>query len=78
METDKATRPQPRDVTRTLTVTGMSCGGCEQSVEEALEGVDGVTDAAADRESNSATVEGDADEDELVRAVEDAGYDASA
>jgi copper chaperone CopZ len=62
----------------TLTVTGMSCGGCEQSVEDALEGVDGVESAEADRESETATVDGDAASDELVAAVEDAGYDASA
>lgn len=61
-----------------LTVTGMSCEGCEQSVEDALEGVEGVESAEADRESESATVEGDADTDELVAAVEDAGYEASA
>jgi copper chaperone CopZ len=61
-----------------ITVTGMSCGGCEQNVEEALEGVDGVTDATADRESDTATVEGDADTGALVAAVEEAGYEASA
>ncbi len=56
----------------------MSCEGCEQSVEDALEGVSGVEDATADRESETATVEGDADEAALVQAVEDAGYEASA
>ncbi|WP_135363090.1 heavy-metal-associated domain-containing protein [Halosimplex halophilum] len=63
---------------REITVTGMSCGGCEQSVEEALEGVAGVESASADREAETATVEGDADTDDLVAAVEDAGYEASA
>jgi copper chaperone CopZ len=61
-----------------ITVTGMSCGGCEQSVEDALEGVEGVESATADREAETATVEGEADADELVAAVEDAGYEASA
>jgi copper chaperone len=61
-----------------ITVTGMSCGGCEQSVEAALEGVEGVTGATADRDSDTATVEGNADTDALVAAVEDAGYEASA
>jgi len=62
----------------TITVRGMSCGGCEQTVVEALESVSGVTHAEADRETNSATVEGDADSETLVQAVVDAGYDASA
>jgi len=63
-----------------ITVEGMSCGGCENQVESALEGVDGVTDAVADRERDRATVEldGDAATDDLVAAVEDAGFSASA
>jgi len=65
-------------MSRTITVEGMSCEHCEQSVTEALEGVDGVESATADRESASATVEGDADPDALVGAVSEAGYDASA
>ncbi|WP_435317129.1 heavy-metal-associated domain-containing protein [Haloarchaeobius sp. TZWSO28] len=61
-----------------LTVEGMSCGHCEQTVEDALLDVAGVEDATADNESNSVTVTGDAQVDDLVAAVEDAGYDASA
>ncbi|MFW5918769.1 MAG: heavy-metal-associated domain-containing protein [Halanaeroarchaeum sp.] len=62
----------------TLTVTGMSCGHCEQTVTEALESVDGVTSATADNEADEAVVDGDAPIDDLVAAVEDAGYEASA
>ncbi|WP_049984029.1 heavy-metal-associated domain-containing protein [Halorubrum sp. BV1] len=61
----------------TIAVEGMSCEHCEQSVEEALSGVAGVTAARANRERDAAIVEGDADADALVRAVEDAGYEAS-
>lgn len=62
----------------TLTVTGMSCEHCEKTVSEALLGVEGVTDASADADADVATVEGDADVDALVAAVEEAGYEASA
>ena len=62
----------------TLSVEGMSCGHCEQTVEEALRGVNGVTDASADNEAGQANVEGDADVAELIQAVEDAGYSAHA
>lgn len=65
-------------MTTELTVEGMTCGGCEQNVEDALEGVDGVTSASADRDADLAIAEGGADADSLVAAVEDAGYDASA
>ena len=64
-------------MSQTITVEGMSCGHCEQTVEEALEDVAGVTSATADRDAESATVEGSAELDELVTVVEDAGYDAS-
>lgn len=65
-------------MSRTITVEGMTCEHCEQAVEDALEEVDGVTSATADRDSESATVEGAAEPDDLVTVVEDAGYDASA
>ncbi|WEL17328.1 Copper chaperone [Halorhabdus sp. SVX81] len=63
---------------QTLTVTGMSCEHCEQTVQEALEAVDGVASATADHESEQATVDGDAEPDTLIEAVEDAGYEAKA
>lgn len=62
----------------TITVTGMTCEHCEGRVEDALAGVAGVTEAKADREGDTATVEGDADLETLVAAVEEAGYEASA
>lgn len=63
---------------QTISVEGMTCEHCEQTVEEALQGVSGVTDVDVDREAEQATVDGDADTGELVGAVEDAGYTASA
>lgn len=63
---------------RTLTVEGMSCEHCEQTVEEALEDVTGVEHATANLETQQATIEGEADTGDLVAAVEAAGYEASA
>ncbi|WP_436927637.1 heavy-metal-associated domain-containing protein [Halosimplex amylolyticum] len=65
-------------MSETISVEGMTCEHCEQTVEAALEDIDGVTSATADREAESVTVEGDADTDALVSAVDEAGYDASA
>ena len=62
----------------TITVEGMTCGHCEQSVENALLDVEGVTGVNVDRTTESATVEGSTDTGALVSAVEDAGYSASA
>ena len=59
----------------TLTVEGISCGGCEQTVEKAVTSVSGVTRATGDRTTNQVIVEGeDLDEAIFVRAVEDVGY----
>lgn len=65
-------------MTTTITVEGMSCSHCEQTVEEALREVSGVTDVTVDRESEQASVDSEADVTALVEAVEDAGYTAHA
>ena len=62
----------------TVNVDGMSCSGCEDNVTDALGELPGVESASADREAGTATVEGDADVDAVVAAIEDAGYEASA
>ena len=60
-----------------ITVNGMMCEHCEAHVKEALEKLDGVTSAKADRNENVVTLEvtGDIAEDELKSAVEGAGYE---
>ncbi|ADB59042.1 Heavy metal transport/detoxification protein [Haloterrigena turkmenica DSM 5511] len=64
-------------MSQTITVEGMSCEHCEQTVEDALEGVEGVQSVNVDREAARATVEGDTDPQALVEAVDEAGYEAS-
>lgn len=64
-------------MTTTLTVEGMGCDGCEEIIENALTDVDGVEDASADYEDDAATVEGDADPEDLLQAVEFAGYEGA-
>lgn len=60
-----------------LNITGMTCGHCQSAVKNALEGVDGVERADVDLASGIATVEGDADVNALVSAVEEEGYQAA-
>jgi len=57
-------------------ITGMSCGHCAAHVKEALLGVDGVTAAEVDLDDATAVVSGDFDDDEVIAAVEEAGYQA--
>jgi len=63
-----------------LTVTGMSCGGCEETVESALATVDGVTRADADNGADTVdvVVEDEVAEEELTEAIEGAGFDVAA
>ena len=58
-------------------VTGMSCAACQARVEKAVNEVPGVTSCAVSLLTNSMGVEGDANEQEVIKAVEDAGYGAS-
>ncbi len=63
-----------------LNVKGMTCGMCENAVRAQLLKVDGVKDAAADYKKGKAVVkveEGKAKTDELIKAVEKAGFSAS-
>ena len=66
------------DMGTELTIEEMSCDGCERIVTDALEGVSGVESADADQTTGVATVEGDADVESLIEAVEMAGYKAEA
>ncbi len=58
-------------------VTGMSCAACSARVEKAVSGVPGVTACSVSLLTNSMGVEGTASPDEIIRAVEAAGYGAS-
>lgn len=58
------------------TVTGMSCAACQNHVEKAVALVPGVTSVSVSLLTNSMQVEGSADSNEIVTAVEKAGYGA--
>ena len=58
-------------------VTGMSCTACSNRVEKAVLGVPGVTSCAVSLLTNSMGVEGTAQTQEFIAAVEAAGYGAS-
>ena len=59
------------------TVTGMSCAACSTRVEKAVSKVSGVTSCSVSLLTNSMSVEGTASPQEIVAAVEAAGYGAS-
>jgi copper chaperone len=60
----------------TLQVSGMTCSHCVRAVTKALESVAGAERVSVSLEGSSATVEGAADPQALVRAVQSEGYEA--
>ena len=62
----------------TLSVSGMSCTGCESNVESAVSELSGCEAVDADHEAGTVTVEGDVDTAALRAAIEDSGYEPAA
>ena len=60
------------------TVTGMTCDVCRSHVEKAVEKVPGVKEVRVSLLTNSMTVEGTAEDGDIIKAVEMAGYGARA
>jgi len=77
-EQKEAAKSVPADAqTVTLKIVGMSCGGCADSVRNALLKLDGVYDAAVSFETGIASVQLDGkkvDEVKLTEAIVKAGY----
>lgn len=59
------------------TVTGMSCAACSARVEKAVSKVKGVSTCSVSLLTNSMGVEGTASAEEIIAAVEYAGYHAA-
>lgn len=55
-------------------VTGMSCAACSARVEKAVSSVNGVTNCSVNLLTNSMSVEGTANPNDVITAVESAGY----
>lgn len=62
-----------------LNVKGMTCAGCEARVKDALTACEGVTNAQVSHKDGKAVVqvEGKANKEELIEAVEKVGFSAS-
>ncbi|MGL4362616.1 MAG: heavy-metal-associated domain-containing protein [Cellulosilyticaceae bacterium] len=58
-----------------IIIEGMSCMHCVNRVKEALLELEGVTNVDVSLEDSWAIVEGNAEEEEIRAALEEAGYD---
>ena len=62
---------------KTFDVKGMTCDNCVQHVTKALQQVPGVTAVKVDLASKSARVEGEFDDQQIVDAIEEEGYEGA-
>jgi copper chaperone CopZ len=74
MDTHESSRAPAEDVT--LSITGMTCSGCANTVKRVLSRVPGVTRTEVDHARGRATVSGTARPEDLIAAVQAAGYGA--
>ena len=58
-----------------LKVSGMTCGGCAQSVQRAVIGAAPGAKVSVDLKSGEVTINGAAARQAVVSAIEEAGYD---
>ncbi len=59
----------------TVKIKGMSCNHCVNSVKEALEGVDGITQADVNLEKGEATYGGDVEPEVVKEAISAIGFE---
>ena len=62
-------------VERTYSVPGISCGHCKAAIETEVGAVDGVTLVEVDVDARSVRVLGEATDDAIVAAIDEAGYE---
>ena len=62
----------------TYNVTGMTCGHCERHVTEGVSAIEGVTGVEVSHETGVLSITSDRDlsDDEVIAAVDEAGYEA--
>lgn len=60
-----------------LKVEGANCGGCVQSIEKALQSLNGVTNVSMELTSGVVSVAGTVQTDELIETLGKAGYPAT-
>ncbi|MDO8418296.1 MAG: cation transporter [Agitococcus sp.] len=58
-----------------IKVNGMSCGHCVSAITKALAELDKTAKVQIDKASQTVRFDGDADQEEVVLAIQEAGYD---
>lgn len=62
---------------RTFDIKGMSCAACQATVEKVVSKLEGINSCSVSLLTNSMVVTGSASNEEIIRAIQSAGYDAN-
>ena len=63
------------EMTQVFKIEGMNCAHCRATVEKAIAAIDGVDTVEVSLSKNTATVSGNYNEQEIIKAVQLAGFD---
>ncbi|MFN2556887.1 MAG: heavy-metal-associated domain-containing protein [Nitriliruptorales bacterium] len=63
---------------RTCAVPGISCGHCKSAIEGEVSNIPAVVDVEVDVDNQTVVVEGEASEESIRTAIDEAGYDVAA
>lgn len=64
-------------MSKTYSVPGISCGHCKMAIEGEVSEVDGVSSVVVDVDARTVTVDGDASDEAIVAAIDEAGYEVA-
>jgi copper chaperone len=62
----------------TYNVPDISCQHCKQAIEEEVSEVEGVASVEVDVQAKTVTVTGELDEQAIISAIDEAGYEVAA
>jgi copper chaperone len=60
---------------KTYKISGMTCGGCARSVEQAIKTVAPKAQVSVDLAGGKVSIDGAADEQMVAKAIDDAGFE---
>ena len=72
----KSNHKKIKAMTKEYTIRGMNCPHCRASVEKCIAAIPGVRNVSVSLADGKAVVDGDMTDDQIVRAVHDAGFEA--
>ncbi len=61
-------------MTQNITVENIKCGGCMNSIKSALMKIDGVENVSIDKDTETVTIDGTVERENLIQTLSKLGY----